>query len=1109
MLFNRRKRNYSYSSSRDSSSRDRRERSAPTKRRRRGGVFGLLGEFCRWFGFLMLVTGVVIGGAYYFLHTRFDEALRIHVEAKFRTAYPKHRVTLRAARRLEGQGIELQGLTIASVADNGVLAPIVSVEEMLLQCNASLEDMLAGKLEAKQVMLRQLTLHAVRTPNGAWSLAQLLPLPRFGSAQLPIHLESSTVEILWDAAADAVPAVLEIPSLDLIPVAHPDGVSPALVWEFAGTLSSSAFQQVAIRGNYDLAKQAWQADGDARGVLLSSEWETLVPSEYREQIAWLKALEATANARFQVTNVDTGSLPVRFQVEGDVAGSIKDPRLPFPLSEVKASFKSNGQSLEIQDATARVGQAALSMTCNIGGFREDAPCSLKLVAERLQVDRQLVDTLPIEWRKLWSMLAPEGSIDAEVSLVFDGQQLQHSAIVDCRDVSFAYDKFPYRLTNGKGRVEWRDDQLTFDDFRAYANRRPVTIRGEVRRPGPAFDGWVTVEVPDAVPIDEQLKLAIPESARRVVEQMQPFGQVTLQARFERRSSDSPILRRELTIGVKDCAVNYELFPYRLSKINGTISMKDGHWKVQDLKGMNDRAWVTCNGGWGPDESGVTQLMLEFNAQDVPLAEELLDALKEDAQRVWKSIRPRGTVDQIKANVSYNGQTRKTAIDLTAIKHPAAANIKEHSITIQPMWLPYRMDEVEGMLQCRNGVVELRNVRGRHSDTVFQLSGVMNKTTEGQWEVKLEPLNVDHVRITHELAAALPQRLSNAVTKLNVSGPFSLTGGMVLTGNAGETVPTSTQWDLEFDLEDGGVDCGVRLEHLHGGLKLRGGLDRRGLSSRGTLQVDSAVYKGIQFTQIAGPISLDDERLGFGEWSTRLPEEGPARPIQARVFGGTVQGSGEVKLSGDFPFDVESRLFEGNLATISREATSKRHQISGLTYADVRLQGNRHGTHTLRGAGNVQLRQADIYELPVMARLLKVLTISPPNATAFTSSDVKYHIEGDRMYFDKIGFAGDAISLDGQGEMTLDGNLNLTFSTMMGRDDLSMMILRPLLKEAGRRLVEIQVSGTLAEPIIDKRILPQLNDTLQTLSPNQQPAPNRSSMLRLPKPAEITDRSPPK
>src|SRR5688572_15468656 len=101
-MFFRRRRPYYYPRETDR----RQRRSLPLltpRRKRRRGLLGLLGDFVTWCVFLLLITGAVIGGGMYLLHSRFDSAVRTHVEAKFRLAYPKHRVRVLAARRIEGQ----------------------------------------------------------------------------------------------------------------------------------------------------------------------------------------------------------------------------------------------------------------------------------------------------------------------------------------------------------------------------------------------------------------------------------------------------------------------------------------------------------------------------------------------------------------------------------------------------------------------------------------------------------------------------------------------------------------------------------------------------------------------------------------------------------------------------------------------------------------------------------------------------------------------------------------------------------------------------------------------------------------------------------------------
>ena len=118
----------------------------------------------------------------------------------------------------------------------------------------------------------------------------------------------------------------------------------------------------------------------------------------------------------------------------------------------------------------------------------------------------------------------------------------------------------------------------------------------------------------------------------------------------------------------------------------------------------------------------------------------------------------------------------------------------------------------------------------------------------------------------------------------------------------------------------------------------------------------------------------------------------------------------------------------------------------------------------------------------MVRTLKLVTGKPPDRTAFTSSDVDFRIEADRIYFDRIDFDGDAVSLDGRGEMSLDRQVSLTFGTTVGRDDYYTALVRPILKEAGRQLMVIEVSGTLDDPQVHRKPMPQLSERLQQIFP---------------------------
>jgi hypothetical protein len=170
-------------------------------RRRRRGMWRLVGEFLSWLAFLSLITGGIIGAAIYFVHTRFDDALRTHVEAKFRAAYPKHRVAIESAQWIEGQGIELRGVSIAEASGKKEESQVLRIDELVVQSNAGLEELIAGKLNAKQVIVRRLKLIAVEEPSGtckSWSG------PRKTACADPSTTETGAAVSGWQRACENV-----------------------------------------------------------------------------------------------------------------------------------------------------------------------------------------------------------------------------------------------------------------------------------------------------------------------------------------------------------------------------------------------------------------------------------------------------------------------------------------------------------------------------------------------------------------------------------------------------------------------------------------------------------------------------------------------------------------------------------------------------------------------------------------------------------------------------------------------------------------------------------------------------------------------------------------
>jgi hypothetical protein len=335
----------------------------------------------------------------------------------------------------------------------------------------------------------------------------------------------------------------------------------------------------------------------------------------------------------------------------------------------------------------------------------------------------------------------------------------------------------------------------------------------------------------------------------------------------------------------------------------------------------------------------------------------------------------------------------------------------------------------------------------------------------------------------DLLAALPKELGKAVGKLNLRGDVSLHGALTFAGHTAQPNSTSAAWDVTLDLENGGLQCGLALDHLHGDVHLNGASDPRGYVSRGELNFDSLICQNLQLTQVRGPLLVDSTGLVLGSEAERDVRDRPPRALTAQVIGGLLGLDATVAFDGDVPFHVQARLERGDLTEMARELQLGNQNIQGKANAVITLEGDRHGQPSWRGDGEVRLFDADIYEVPVMLALLKVLSVRRPDTTGFTSSEIDFHLEGEHVYFNKINFNGDAISLKlRRGEMRLDRQIDIEFYTRVGRREWNIPPLSAILNQASQQLLLIRASGTLDEPHLTREPLPVLNEALDQLFP---------------------------
>lgn len=1031
--------------------------------------------FCFKWGLLSAVAAALAIGAYYYHHV--DEELRRRVEAALAAKYPRLTVRVHAAQFVEGQGIEVRGLSISAPQARGPAAQLFHCDELLIACSTNVQDLVQGDPQFHCVTLRRCTLRATRQPDGAWSAGRLLPVPKFGDCAPRIVVENAVVEIVDPSARPASTLTLRDVNLAFLP---PGSAArrAGRVLEVSGRLSADYVRRVELAGWVDLNGNGWRLSGAVEAEC-GPELIAALPTPLAERGGELRALRGRARGKFDVAYAAGQKRPLSWNFDGQIArGRLDDPRLPYPLTDLSATVRASHTGVIIDDLSARAGQASLRLTARRDGYSPDSPAQLAGSIARLRLEEPLARKLPESLRQHWYRFLPAGEIDARFELAFDGRAWRPRADVKCLAVSFTSHKFPYRLEQGAGTITLQDDVLRLA-LTAYSGSAPVHLEGEIYHPGEHFTGALQIRGDD-VPLDEKLLTALPAKAGQVVRSLAPRGTFSGLLTVYRNDPQRAEIHQHANLTFNRCSITYEKFPYPITNIRGRIEVRDARWSFHALQGNNDTGVVTCSGELAPVEGG-QQLRLNIQGRKVPLEEELRDAMPESMQHLWSSLRPRGEVD-LTAEVSYLSGNSRMSIDLVA-------QPREETASIEPVSFPYRMERLRGEIHYRDGRAMFRNLSAVHGRTTLSAQGGhCDLQTDGSWRLRLERVFVDRLRAEHDLLAALPERLRHAVTELNPVGQMNLHGAIDFARLGKPGAPLQTAWDLKLDLDRTAVECGVKLENASGSVQLSGASEGDRFYSHGELALDFVSFRDFHFTEVMGPFYVDNQRALVGSLAQQASREQPARRVTAQLYGGTVVGDCQVTFGPTPTYNLRAWLTNAHLSQFAKETLTSKERLQGKVQGNVNLRGVGKGTGTLSGSGSIQLRDADIYELPVMVALLKILSIRAPDTTAFTKSDINFRLQGEHVIFDHLSFNGDAVSLVGQGQANLDKQVDLTFHALVGRDEFQIPVLRGLIGEASQQIMQIHVTGTLDHPETRREAFPGVSQALEQLQANMEGKP---------------------
>lgn len=1035
----------------------------------------LLWTLVRWtlpLSVAAVVVVVVVGS------NRVGEELRRRVEARLAATYPDLVVKVQAASLVEGEGIVLRGISVDDPAASGEAQRLLVVEEVRVGCGTSLPELISGDLAVTSVRLIRPVVRAARGADGHWSLRRLVRDQNAGP-RIPVVVDDAT--LLLEGAGLGARLTLRNIAVEMRPVDDPAGVRQTAV---RGSFASDLFDRAGFEG-WIKADGGFAIAGKIDSLDVSPRSQALLPPSGGKP-DWIAGLRGRLDLDWRASGGLSAIEQADFAASGSLeAGHFEHSALPFAVTDVSATFSMDRGGLRCERLEAHSGSTLLRGAGRLAGWDADADFDVLVEAERMVVGHHWEGLMPPSIAAHWSKLLPAGEVDVRAHLVRQEGVVQPDVSLRCRNVSLTYYRFPYRVDRTVGTVTLKDGLLSLH-LTGEAGGHAVHVEGAVAT---TTGGRGFVEVRgDGMRIDDALLAALPTRSAEIVRSLHGAGTFDFVFRHDRAPDQPGGFANSLGIRLTRCSMAYAGFPYPLGNVSGSVHMDRGTWTIRDVVGSNDTGIVRCSGKLvrvGDDDG---ELTLDLTGSDVVLEKELRDALPPGMRRIWDDVDPRGSAE-FTARVRHRVKARRTEVELQATP-------RGDTVSIEPAWFPYRLERLRGRLTWQDGRLRFEDVRGTHARTTVAAEGSCRFSPDGGWHISFERLVADRFRADHDVLRALPRGLQGAVSSVQLRGMLSVDGALEIYSTAPVTItgpggrpeavpgPAAAAWDMQLDVEQATLDVGVPLEHVHGGIRLRGQSDGRAWATLGDVMIDSAICRGVQLTAVRGPLAMDATGARFGGQAGGDPRA-DSRRLTARVADGTLTVDGSVAAGDAASFSVSCSLADADLARLAADSTGGGHHYRGRVQAAVRLRGSRAGTHSLVGEGQVRLSDADIYELPVMVALLKILRVKAPDRTAFSSSVVDFRVEGPHAYLDNIELSGDAISLVGNGEVDFDSKVNLVLRPIMGEAQTQLPAMKRLLGGASGQFVLVHVDGTLAEPLTSTEAFPTLAAAVQRLQSRRQ------------------------
>ena len=643
------------------------------------------------------------------------------------------------------------------------------------------------------------------------------------------------------------------------------------------------------------------------------------------------------------------------------------------------------------------------------------------------------------------------------------------------DVLFRHLPYPVRLTGGQ--VEITPDHVIVEAVEGQGLRGGVgqvqgridLLRKGTQRLAPDLD----LVVAD-VPFDDLLQASLPAGHQKTLYDMNLTGR--LDATGEIFRQDNGQIGYRVDTELRSGTARPFSRSFQIDQLQGSALLQRGWIQIHDLHGRHgpSRLTLTGTGDWRTEQP---EIRLTLDAESLEIEADLLDVLpsNEPACRRFR---------QLCAQRNLNG-----AIDAQLFYDRSQGRRGTYRVDIRPRQLRFDLRDQRVKLTAMTGNL-LVSSHGINLADCGGSFGTGRFSTDGR--IELDPhffvdltFDAQAGKVCDTTRAAMPRPVRKLIDKLQLDGGYQIHDARLKYDRPSDGREIDYLVDATVHLENARALVGVAIEQIYGDLSVHAipapetnfahhaqeedARTEAGASGGRWPKVDLKLNADsvVAARRVIGPLTL---QITSDEQTHRLNIE----RFEGTCYGGTVLGKGRVELGPNGTYQLGLTMQDVALDPFIRpqsyestqgkiHAAGSLAQPTGTLSANLTLEGLVANPASRRGRGELEIRNADMYDVPLAVATLQILNLTLPTSKSFDRAWATYLVENDLVYLDLLQIQAPTIEIIGAGVMDWS-TLGLDLD-MFTRNPTSPQFgpLSDLLDVFKDQLVSIHVTGTLDDP----------------------------------------------